>query len=1220
VTQIATSAQGQLVLVGAQNGVALIPSSTPLTRLNYFDGKFLRAEDLTTEQSYLRSLVRLSNQAGGAGIVHGFTTTRAGDVLEVTAGLAIDPAGHVLFLPNSTSISILELIEKSREGTSGSNGGSGTVGESVFAPCETAAVQPPSVTTTFPTDLYLIAIAHAEALCGEEDVYGKLCEDACITSTDRPFRTEGVVIRALPLTLCPPTCDAPWLTATHRRSQVASAYFATERALNGKNISGTRLMLDLWCNGSEAAAGSVVPLALISMNGDTVEFLDAWTARRERIENPPRRYWAWQLMMRPWNVYLAQILQFQCHLHWALSGSDDVPGGGDPCAPQSDAVRQAIALLEEMETFAANATNTGSDNDIFRPEFLTRIGDLKARWSGTLAAADGPAGTRILITEGIVELPPAGYLPVVPGGLDVNTQVRRLLGEGVDLRFCSVRPDYVAHALEEAQHMERICLLRGIEDPEALEEVDILVPDGLVTEAPAPQGSYFETTFSVSTPTLQVERPTDGATNLPGGAPGAAAAASRQGPQFRGAGRAERLGTGGGAFHFAGALVQTAEQAVRNLDTIDIGFGTRPGASTADPATTATAADAAADSNTAKVDEAVLGGIRAIIDRMTAGFTTRRTTSERAFTANRINRNNVAFASATAERESAARANLSRLEVTAASRVSTAAPALWTTMRCEKDPFALAVGESSPLRLEAALGASLRGTVLGARLVVQGDLFCDQKGTSASAQRIRGRAWGWLWTNYRLAAGDQVTTSELQPRFIPVDVEVELTPSTSGGGRLVIAVSTQDEIAFTATTEWNGSPTLAGLSVVVDVIALLTALLLRDEDDPEREEQIRAALARLEEQRPELREFEFARARLRENADVRNESNAHHAAAALALRMIERALDEDGFRAAAEQLLFPPALPATTEPRVLASRDWVLFHRRRTNSCDCCRSEGPVAAPPRRFQVYEITAPEPVTPEQLREFFASGEGSIERFAEIVGVVEFTGDTASLSGNSSTDQIRNAWRLANPAASIIYGALAAEGAAVNDPEPLGQQRVARVSDIVRSITPVHATAEIDVLPLVPEGLSAQGVNGVIFLVTIPQVAATQCHRVVSFRDQGMMSFALERIGRGELAAVIAENFGLGEVGFQSGTNTVADNSLEPVRTAWSQRWPQSNVARALLILPSQGAIPQSTAESQAQVLTDSLSGQLTEPTARSNESVFGDCDGVILLEPTQRIPQ
>jgi hypothetical protein len=98
VSNTSTRAEGPLVLVGTERGITLIPRPTPLTRLNYFDGKFLRADDLTREQRYLRSLVELSNQAGGPGVVHGFDTT-LGDrraSLELRPGLAIDPAGPVL--------------------------------------------------------------------------------------------------------------------------------------------------------------------------------------------------------------------------------------------------------------------------------------------------------------------------------------------------------------------------------------------------------------------------------------------------------------------------------------------------------------------------------------------------------------------------------------------------------------------------------------------------------------------------------------------------------------------------------------------------------------------------------------------------------------------------------------------------------------------------------------------------------------------------------------------------------------------------------------------------------------------------------------------------------------------------------------------------------------------------------------------------------------------
>jgi len=69
-----------LVLVGQQNGVVVIPAATPLTRLNYFDGKFLRASDLKAEQDYLRQLVRQSNQAGGAGVAYGYDVALGGGV------------------------------------------------------------------------------------------------------------------------------------------------------------------------------------------------------------------------------------------------------------------------------------------------------------------------------------------------------------------------------------------------------------------------------------------------------------------------------------------------------------------------------------------------------------------------------------------------------------------------------------------------------------------------------------------------------------------------------------------------------------------------------------------------------------------------------------------------------------------------------------------------------------------------------------------------------------------------------------------------------------------------------------------------------------------------------------------------------------------------------------------------------------------------------------
>jgi len=205
------TSSGPLVLVGPQTGLTVIPAQTPLTRLNYFDGKFLRAQDMQSEQRYLRSLVELSNRAGGSGVVHGFDVSLAeGDQLRLGPGLAIDPQGRVLMLPQAHTVSIEELIQRSREvlRLQQSNPVSA---DASFDVCKEVSNAPPT-TAAAGRDWWLVTLSHAEALCGEEDVYGKLCEEACVTSTDRPFLLEGVAMRVVPLQLITPLATSTAVT------------------------------------------------------------------------------------------------------------------------------------------------------------------------------------------------------------------------------------------------------------------------------------------------------------------------------------------------------------------------------------------------------------------------------------------------------------------------------------------------------------------------------------------------------------------------------------------------------------------------------------------------------------------------------------------------------------------------------------------------------------------------------------------------------------------------------------------------------------------------------------------------------------------------------------------------------------------------------------------------------------------------------------------------
>ena len=145
---------------------------------------------------------------------------------------------------------------------------------------------------------------------------------------------------------------------------------------------------------------------------------------------PPRGYWAGRTELRPWPVFLAQVLQFQCQL---ADLGVTLPG---PAAPP-------------------------------------------AAW------------TQILLNAGFVTVPPAGYLAVDPGsGIALRQQCQALLGNGVDLRFCAVRRDQIAHELERAQHMNRISLIQGLRNQADREQVDILVPDGVLEDDTTARTDY----------------------------------------------------------------------------------------------------------------------------------------------------------------------------------------------------------------------------------------------------------------------------------------------------------------------------------------------------------------------------------------------------------------------------------------------------------------------------------------------------------------------------------------------------------------------------------------------------------------------------------------------------------------------------------------------------------------------------------------------------------
>jgi hypothetical protein len=456
-TTIGSTSNGGLV--GAQGGVTAIPTNAELTRVSYFNGRLLSAEDLQVEQDYLRALVRLANRAGGAGVVHGFVAALSADraSIAIQPGLALDADGRTLLLRSALTLEIDRLLAAGKVAALPSP----IAGRATFGACVPAIPAAPAQAVGA-SGLYLLTVGFTEGPRDEEWAPGSHCDDRCPGITDARYRVEGLIFRAAPLALELPDTKILALHAGHLRSRVASAYFAREASPGQSLISRAGLRAAAWCLGAPPTSGQEVPLAVFLQGAERGQFLDVWTARRERVEPPPRRYWASRMAMRPWSVYVAQILQFQCQLHELLSRAGEATLAPEPFAEEQLAIKDAVALFARLDR---------------------SISGLSAMRARLLAVARRPAtASGELVEGGLLELPPAGWLPVDDGsGEGVESQVRRTLGQGLDLRFCVVAPDHVLHALEERQHMERISLVHGLERPHERPEVDILVPGGVRT-------------------------------------------------------------------------------------------------------------------------------------------------------------------------------------------------------------------------------------------------------------------------------------------------------------------------------------------------------------------------------------------------------------------------------------------------------------------------------------------------------------------------------------------------------------------------------------------------------------------------------------------------------------------------------------------------------------------------------------------------------------------
>ncbi len=484
-------------MASSDNG-ELIEAGTPLTRNHWFDGKFLRADDLARDQDYHREALRLVNRAGGFGVVEGLEIALAGAELLLQPGLGVTARGELLLLNGELRVGVDALIAASSSETRAAK--PGLKGDAAFAPCVSLGQADGPVALDAGLRIYRLTLSRHEALCGHEDVVGSLCERACVSERQRPYRLEGVRLRARRINVSLSEPKGITLDGRHRRSQIASALFARDDADPAPLPRSTGgLLSPLWCAGAELESADELTLAILVRGAGTADFVELWAGRRERMAAQAERYWRRRTRQRPYADFMAQLAQFQCQLYDAFRNAPE-PGDGDEPGGDCGSLKALVADLEKQ----LEAAIAEGDGDAVAKRSAARAQPLAIDWNqaagvkvmqriGRFVEASKPLlkgrADRVLIERGIVELPPAGFLPVRPGA-DVLPQIQALLGPGVQLKVCSAPLDAIGQLLAEGQHSARTSLLRGIADPADKPWLQLIVPDGEQPAAAAPQGVF----------------------------------------------------------------------------------------------------------------------------------------------------------------------------------------------------------------------------------------------------------------------------------------------------------------------------------------------------------------------------------------------------------------------------------------------------------------------------------------------------------------------------------------------------------------------------------------------------------------------------------------------------------------------------------------------------------------------------------------------------------
>lgn len=322
--------------------------STRTRSINFFNGRLLAGEDLTTEQQNNRVAHSLLGEAIGDGVVYGLEVTQStlsstiqSPVLAITQGLAINRNGAALLLDTNTEI---RLVRPSTQ--------TATTPAPIFQDC-TPAQSGPYIAGA---GVYLLTVGPATATEGLAEVSGLNNSQAACNSG---YNTQGVQFRLIPVNLTQNELD----DTDHLRNLVAYKCFGVADQAGfladpfGTSLTSYGLLGQL--RSSHTLTDCDVPLAMLYWTADQgIVFVDMWSVRRAAPQSTSTSGWSLLLGARRLREAEAEFFQFEDQIEWMLAAENNPPS---VVADSRFAFLPAVGIMP----ITGQGSSSGFDPDTF---------------------------------------------------------------------------------------------------------------------------------------------------------------------------------------------------------------------------------------------------------------------------------------------------------------------------------------------------------------------------------------------------------------------------------------------------------------------------------------------------------------------------------------------------------------------------------------------------------------------------------------------------------------------------------------------------------------------------------------------------------------------------------------------------------------------------------------------------------------------------------------